>query len=104
MNSSLSINQKYKDISKELSKREKSCNRKVVYEYDRPNLNPYETYGDLQDFVSKEPFDIDRSCKVLTDDEKPKPDKYNRYYKNVYTKARCFNAEGKWDKKTKVKK
>jgi len=100
MNSSLSINQKYKDISKELSKREKSCNRKVVYEYDRPNLNPYETYDDLQDFVSKEPFDIDRSCKVLTDDEKPKPDKYNRYYKNVYTKARCFSAQGKWDKKT----
>jgi len=33
--SSLSVNQKYKEISKELSNREKVCNKKVVYEYKR---------------------------------------------------------------------
>jgi len=97
--SSLSVNQKYKEISKELSNREKVCNKKVVYEYKRPKTNPYETYEDIDDFVTKEPFNIDSSCKIV-DDDKSKPDKYNRFYRNVYTKARCHNAKGEWDKKT----
>ena len=96
---SLSINHKYNEISKELSKREKSCNRKVVYEYKRPKLNPYENYEDINDFVINEPFDPDSNCNILSNDNYT-PDKHNRYYKNIYTKARCYNAKGKWDKTT----
>ena len=39
--SASSLNNKYKAISKELAKREKTCNNKVIYEYKRPKENPF---------------------------------------------------------------
>ncbi len=96
---SLSINPKYNEISKELAKREKKCNKKVVFEYQRPKTDPYESYNNLEEFMANNPFDTDSSCKIV-DDNNIRADKYNRYYKNIYTKARCNNAKGNWNKKT----
>ena len=87
-------------ISKELAKREKRCNSKIVYEYKRPSGNPYEKYDNLDLFKSDNPFDTDKSCKVFVDDGKIKTDKHSHYFKDIYTKARCRSAKGVWNKKT----
>lgn len=87
-------------ISKELAKREKRCNRKVVYEYKRPDEDPYDKYDNLDLFKQENPFDTNKSCKVLIDTGKIKTDKNSQYFKDVYTKARCRTVRGVWDKKT----
>jgi hypothetical protein len=89
-----------KSISTELFKREKRCNNKVIYEYKRPSTNPYDKYDDVELFKQDNPFDTDNNCKVLVDVGKTKADKHSRYYKDIYTKARCRTANGIWNKKT----
>ena len=86
-------------IKKELLEREKKCNNKVVFEYDRPVINPYE-YKDVKTFISENPFDENQSCKIVLPNEEYETDKYNRYYKNVYTKNRCDILKGYWDETT----
>jgi len=97
---SSSLQNPKKLISKELAKREKRCNNKVIYEYKRPPIDPYENYDNLDLFKKDYPFDTDKSCKVYVEDGKIKADKYSRYYKDVYTKARCRTAKGVWNKNT----
>ena len=84
-------------IKKELNERELKCNNKIIYEYKRPN-NPYK-YSKTSDFLDENPFDTDKSCSPIIPDSIYDTDKYNRFYKNVYTKNRCNNANGKWDEK-----
>ena len=82
-------------IKKELLEREKKCNNKVVFEYDRPVINPYE-YKDVKTFISENPFDENQSCKIVLPNEEYETDKYNRYYKDIYTNTRCKTANGFW--------
>ena len=86
-----------KKISDELEEREKSCNDINIYEYERPVKNPYD-YEDYDSFKNENPFDIKKNCKVLIADNTDdiKTDKYNRYYKDIYTPARCKTANGFW--------
>jgi len=86
-------------IKKELLDRENKCNSKVIYEYDRPIINPYE-YKDIDTFVKENPFNENSSCKILLPNQEFEKDKYNRYYKNVYTKNRCNALNGYWEEKT----
>jgi len=87
-------------ISKELAKREKRCNNKIIYEYKRPDIDPYDKYDNLDLFKQENPFDTEKSCKVLIDNGKIKTDKNSQYFKDIYTKARCRTAKGVWNKKT----
>ena len=87
-------------ISKELAKREKRCNNKIIYEYKRPDVDPYDKYDNLDLFKQENPFDTEKSCKVLIDNGKIKTDKNSQYFKDIYTKARCRTAKGVWNKKT----
>jgi len=97
---SSSVQNAKKLISKELAKREKRCNNKIIYEYKRPTADPYEKYDNLDLFKQDNPFDTEKSCKVLINDRKIKTDKNSQYYKDIYTKARCRTAKGVWNKKT----
>ncbi len=93
MNSSK--NKGYKGIQQELLNREKTCNDISVYEYERPNKNPYE-YEDVEKFKQDNSFDKSKNCKLLIPDVSYKKDKYKRYYKDVYTSKRCDKADGFW--------
>ena len=84
-----------KKISDELENREKKCNTKVVYEYIRPSKDPYE-FNDINEFIKKNPFNDDIDCSPVIPDVNIKTDKYNRYYKDIYTNARCNTANGFW--------
>ena len=84
-----------KNISDELEYREKECNAKVVYEYTRPDKNPYE-YNDIKSFNQENPFDDEKDCSILIPNNSIKTDKYNRYYKDIYTNARCNKTNGFW--------
>jgi hypothetical protein len=86
-----------KKISDELEEREKTCNDIIKYEYERPLKNPYE-YDDFDSFQKENPFDKTTNCKVLIPDNEEEiiTDKYNRYYKDIYTPARCKTANGFW--------
>jgi hypothetical protein len=95
-----SIQNAKKLISKELAKREKNCNHKVIYEYKRPYINPYDKYDNVDLFKQENPFDTEKNCKILIDDGKLKTDKHSQYFKDIYTKARCRTANGVWNKKT----
>uniref|UniRef100_A0A6C0EPU8 Helicase ATP-binding domain-containing protein n=1 Tax=viral metagenome TaxID=1070528 RepID=A0A6C0EPU8_9ZZZZ len=85
----------YKGIQQELINREKTCNDISVYEYERPNKNPYE-YEDVDKFKKDNNFDESKNCKLLIPDVSYKKDKYGRYYKDVYTPKRCDKADGFW--------
>jgi hypothetical protein len=85
----------YKEIQQELINREKTCNNISVYEYERPNKNPYE-YEDVEKFKQDNSFDESKNCKLLIPDASYKKDKYKRYYKDVYTSKRCNKADGFW--------
>ncbi len=95
--SSNSKKRNYKKISDELENREKECNDIAIYEYNRPEKNPYE-YEDLDSFKKENPFDTKKNCKLLLTDSADEitRDKYNRYYKNVYTPTRCRKVNGFW--------
>ena len=93
MNSSK--NKGYKGIQQELINREKTCNDISVYEYERPNKNPYE-YEDVEKFKKDNSFDESKNCKLLIPDVSYKKDKYKRYYKDIYTSNRCNKADGFW--------
>ena len=85
----------YKGIQKELINREKSCNDIVVYEYERPDKNPYE-YEDVDKFKENNSFDESKNCKLLIPDISYNKDKYKRYYKDIYTQKRCDKSTGFW--------
>ena len=85
----------YKGIQQELINREKTCNDISVYEYERPDKNPYE-YEDVEEFKKDNSFNKSSDCKLLIPDVSYKKDKYNRYYKDVYTAKRCDKADGFW--------
>jgi hypothetical protein len=91
----LSKNKGYKGIQDELSKREKTCNDISVYEYERPNKNPYD-YEDVEKFKQENSFDESTNCKLLIPDVEYDKDKYKRYYKDVYTRKRCEKSNGFW--------
>ena len=93
MNSSK--NKGYKGIQKELEHREKKCNDVVVYEYERPNKNPYE-YEDVDKFRTENKFDEKQNCKAIIPDISYNKDKYKRYYKDIYTEKRCEKSNGFW--------
>ena len=82
-------------ISDELEYREKKCNAKVVYEYVRPDKNPYE-YKNIKLFKEENPFDDENDCSIVIPNDNIKTDKYNRYYKDIYTNARCNKSNGFW--------
>jgi hypothetical protein len=85
----------YKGIQEELLKREKTCNDISVYEYERPDKNPYE-YSDVQNFKIDNSFDEKKNCKLIIPDVSYKKDKYDRYYKDIYTQKRCEKSNGFW--------
>jgi hypothetical protein len=85
----------YKGIQQELINREKTCNDISVYEYERPDKNPYE-YEDVEQFKKDNSFNKSSDCKLLIPDVSYKKDKYKRYYKDVYTSKRCDKADGFW--------
>lgn len=85
----------YKGIQQELINREKICNDISVYEYERPDKNPYE-YEDVDKFKKDNSFDESKNCKLLIPDVSYKKDKYKRYYKDIYTSKRCDKADGFW--------
>ena len=93
MNSSK--NKGYKGIQHELINREKTCNDISVYEYERPDKNPYE-YEDVQLFKKDNSFDEKKNCKLIIPDITYNKDKYNRYYKDIYTEKRCDKSDGFW--------
>jgi hypothetical protein len=93
MNSSK--NKGYKGIQKELENREKKCNDVVVYEYERPNKNPYE-YEDVDKFKDENKFNETKNCKAIIADISYNKDKYKRYYKDIYTEKRCDKSNGFW--------
>jgi hypothetical protein len=84
-----------KKISDILEEREKKCNDITIYEYKRPKKDPYE-YEDIESFEKENPFDKDKNCEVLIPENDIITDKYNRYYKDIYTPARCKTANGFW--------
>lgn len=93
MNSSK--NKGYKGIQQELINREKTCNDISVYEYERPDKNPYE-YEDVDKFKKDNSFEKSKNCKLLIPGVSYKKDKYKRYYKDIYTSKRCDKADGFW--------
>ena len=88
-------NKWYNDIQSELIDREQQCNDKVVYEYTRPKTNPY-SYNNVDEFKESNPYSTDKNCKILITDKIYKQDKYNRYYKDIYTKNKCKATNGFW--------
>lgn len=84
-----------KKISDLLEEREKKCNDITIYEYERPKTDPYE-YDDIEKFKQDNPFNEKKNCKVLIPDDEVVSDKYNRYYKDIYTPARCKSINGFW--------
>lgn len=85
----------YKGIQNELINREKTCNDIVVYEYERPDKNPYD-YEDVSTFKKENSFDEKKNCKLLIPEVSYNKDKYKRYYKDVYTEKRCDKSNGFW--------
>jgi hypothetical protein len=85
----------YKGIQNELINREKTCNDIVVYEYERPDKNPYD-YEDVSKFKNENSFDEKKNCKLLIPDISYNKDKYKRYYKDIYTEKRCDKSNGFW--------
>jgi hypothetical protein len=86
-----------KKINDELQEREQACNNTIIYEYERPSKDPFD-YENYDSFKEENPFDQKKNCKVLIPDneEDLKTDKYNRYYKDIYTNTRCKTANGFW--------
>lgn len=84
-------------ISNELQEREKKCNDITIYEYDRPKKELY-NYEDIETFKKENPFNEEKNCKIFIPyrSDKIKMDKYKRYYKDVYTPARCKDTKGFW--------
>ena len=88
-------NKGYKGIQEELSNREKTCNDISIYEYERPDKNPY-SYEDVEQFKQENNFDESKNCKLLIPNISYDKDKYGRYYKDIYTQKRCDKSNGFW--------